>query len=295
VNLKPLEMVDTGIDWSTFTFQNPDNAKIAVSKAAILLQSEHLQGDDKRLWSGFGYEGFCCGGVRLGTRPGSVLVQLSGPAAQQHWHKFLPLASNCSRLDLQVTNRYPVDSSTILAKHFKAAIRAHKAGRSQRRVTLLRSSDQSATLYLGSRSSERFGRCYQKDRESRLEHYLDCLRYEVELKGKSSLTVAHDIARQESPQRYIASLVRSWFADASVYFQIPENDGTAFICCSRMRRDDISRLEWLTSDVAPAVKLLLARGYRSRVMSALGISEQQESDRELLCKSPSQAQSELIQ
>lgn len=276
MQLKNAELIDCGIDWFTSTFSDRNNGEIALQKASILVQSEHLQGDDKRLWSGFGYEGFCAGGVRVGTRTDTVLVQLSGPAAQQHWHKFLPLASNVSRLDLQVTNRYECNSSTVLAKHFKAATRAHKKGSSKRRVTLLRSSDESATLYLGSRSSERFGRIYQKDRESRLEHYQNAVRYELELKGESAWSTARQVASSFSVPHMCASLVKNWFGVSQCHFPIPEHDGTSFIRCSRSRRDTYSRLEWLATDVRPAVELLLARGFRSEIMKALNIPEQSQ-------------------
>jgi len=281
----PTEIIDTGIDFSTFTFSDPKNAEIAVSKAAILLQSEQVSGNDKRLWHQYGYEGFSCGGVRLASRADSVLVSLSGASAQQHWQKFLPLASNCSRLDLQITGRFEISSSTMIARHYKAAARRNRSGKCKRKVTLLRATDDSATIYVGSRFSDYFGRVYQKDRESGLEHYQNAIRYELEVKGKSALPLAKHIIGHSSPQVETVSLIRHWFNVAGIVLELPEQFHNSFIRISTSLPDDIKSLEWLTRDVKPTVQKLIRNGKLSMVLSALGLSDELLPSRDLLAVS----------
>jgi DNA relaxase NicK len=286
VKLRPTEIIDSGIDWITLSFTDQKRGQIALTKASLLFQQEHSAGDDKHTWNLFGYEGFRCGGIRFGTRYDSALIQLSGPLAQQHWNEFLPLSTNCSRLDLQVTARYDLESSSIIARHYKTAVRGYRKTSGSKKVTLLRSTDGSSTIYIGSRLSERFGRVYQKDRESRLEHYQNSVRYELELKGKTAVTIATQLSTGGSPGDASAQLVTNWFNDASIYYLLPEHDRDSFIRVSRKRRDASSRLEWLTTDVRPAVKNLLERGYYNEVMIALGLTEQLGQARELIDIAP---------
>jgi hypothetical protein len=266
-------LIDTGVDWITCTFSDKKNADLALNHAAGLMLSEHAAGDDKQLWSMYGYEGFKCGGIRFGSRAQDSCVMLSGPLAQQKWQTFYHLASNVSRLDLQATFRYDIPSSRKLAIHYKAASRARRQGKSRRRVTLLRSTDGSATIYLGSRQSDAFGRAYQKDAESRLDHYLDSIRYEMETKNDLARRMAKTISETSSPQSHIASQVKVWFEVSSIYLPMLSEVHNSFTGVSRCRRDDYSRLEWLTTDVRPAVQNLLARDKLPLLLDALGLSD----------------------
>jgi len=198
---------------------------------------------------------------------------LSGPLAHQKWDRFFRLASNVSRLDLQTTIRYSTSSTSKIASHYKSACRAHKRKAARRRVTLLRSTDGSATIYLGSRQSDAFGRVYQKDAESKLEHYQNAVRYEVELKGKAGISAISTIARTTDPAPHIFSQVRGWFADSSIFYPSLQHAQTALKCIPRTRGDDSRRLAWIESDVRPAVKTLLEHGKLQSLVHALGLSD----------------------
>jgi len=276
-----LSLIDVGVDYFTSTCSDQKRAGIVHDKAAILIMQEHAAGNEKKVWKSYGYEGFHCGGVDVGSRHDGTIVRLSGPTAYLHWQKFFKLASNVSRLDLQATLRWSEPSPRMIAKHFRASMRLHKLGKVKRTITMLRSSDGSATIYYGKRESERFGRIYQKDVESKLDHYSNALRYEIELKGDLAHRTAASIHNRSSLKDMCYSQVRTYYGDAGVRMPLFSDRQFALTCASRTLTDNESRRRWLISSVKPAVKQLLANGDLSIVLESLGLSEYVYSKAEL--------------
>lgn len=267
------ELIDTGVDWYTGTLSDHKRIPKLVRKCALRIDSESAAGNDRRVWSQYGYEGFSCGGIRFGSRPDGFIVQLSGPTAQQHWREYFNICDNTSRIDLQVTVRYHTDTSQKIAQHYKSARRFHARGLTRRRVTILKSTDQSATIYLGSRQSNYFGRVYQKDRESGLDHYQNCVRYEMETKSDGARVLADTLYRHSSAEDAGVSIVTRFLKGSGINLPSLSHHQTALKCISRMRSDNYRRLEWLTLQVQPSVQHLLASGKIELVIEALGLTE----------------------
>jgi len=267
------ELVDAGVDWYTGTCNDEKLRKIFLERCALNFISESGRGNDKANWSAFGYEGFSCGGIRFGERQDGAIAILSGPNAQQNWKRFYKLGTNTSRIDLQVTLRWPMESHTKLAQHFKAAQRYHRSGKARRRVTLLKSTDRSATIYLGSRASDVFGRIYQKDAESGLDHYLNAIRYEIEFKGEAAGCVAKILSKPRSKDGAAISHVYGQLRASGIVLPTLEDVHNALICVSRTRSDLYGRLEWIKVQVRPSVESALAHGKLELLIEALGLSD----------------------
>lgn len=267
------ELVDAGVDWWTGTCNDEKLREIFLERCAIALVSESGSGNDRSTWSAFGYEGFSCGGIRFGERQDGCIAILSGPYAQQHWKRFYKLATNTSRIDCQATVRYPVSSSTKIAQHFKAAQRWHHKGKAKRRVTILKSTDRSATIYLGSRASDCFGRIYQKDSESKLDHYLNAIRYEFEFKGKVAPRVAKIVSASSLNEDAAISLVSRNLKASGIFCPTLEDVHNALICVSRTRSDIYRRLEWIKVQVRPSVESAISHGVLTSLIEALGLTD----------------------
>ena len=268
-----LKFLDFGVDYYTGTCADEKRARIIQDKAALFIMQEHAAGNEKRNWGMYGYEGFHCGGVAVGTRHDGTIVRLSGPTAQAQWSKFFKLCDNVSRLDVQATMRWSLPSQTMIARHFRSAMRLHRLGRVRRKITMLRSSDSSATIYLGKRQSDRFGRIYQKDRESGLDHYQDAVRYELELKGDLAAQTARDLHSHSSPGEFSYGTVRKYYGDVGVRLPKLSDRHLALTCASRTLSDRQSRRRWLERSVKPAVQALLAYGDLPFIIEALGLSD----------------------
>lgn len=295
MDLNSAELVDHGVDWYTATCNDEKRVTILQDKSALLLMREHAMGNEKRVWSMYGYEGFKCGGIQFGSRHDGTIVRLSGPTAHDNWQPFFKLATNSSRLDLQATFRLKEDTSHAIAKHFRAAMRLYRLGKVRQTVALYRSTDQSATIYLGKRESDRFGRIYQKDRESGLEHYRGCVRYELELKNELAHRTAGAVYSSSSPGQFIYATVRKYFGSAGIRLPSLHENRLALISAYRSRSDRDTRLKWFRESVAPAVRELLDQGCLALIIEALNLSEHVQPVGDVLQAARLPLQAEVVQ
>ena len=271
----PCVILDCGVDWITGTNSDRKPAQHLAQKALWIMASELRNGNEKVPWSMSGYHGWKCGGVQFGDRGDSLMVRLSGPTAWWYWKDLYPLFSNVSRIDVQVTVQYERASSWVIAKHYRQAMRYFRLGKAKRTIALYRSSDGSATAYLGRRISDCFGRIYEKGKESKLDHYQNCVRYELELKHDTATRAAKLLYDAEDHQRDSVSLIADWFRDAGVRSPALEVVRLPNIRASRALSTAETRLLWMRSQVRPAVQALLAMLDREQVLEALGLTDSQ--------------------
>lgn len=128
------------------------------------------------------------------------MLQVSGYLGQVCWQHFssFVLAGHCkvTRLDLQVTIDYPRDvwSQSDLANEFRDEM-------PNRSISYIESQSgpqksKLATIYIGSRSSDRLHRIYEK--MGMADEVL--LRFESEYKGQRARAVAHSLAQGATPK-----------------------------------------------------------------------------------------------
>lgn len=265
-----------GVDYLTLVGDESRMPGQLHSLASQMYHTERVMGNRHRAFGMSGFKGFQCGGVQIGVREELVMVRLSSDAAARGWSTLGPLASNCTRIDLQATI-FPADGpAKRLAKNRRAALRNSQEHNDSRIVRWVQDNRGGHTLYLGARQSEAFGRVYDKFAESNLDHYRNTLRYEVEFKGK----LAHFILRcllQEGSARFgMTSYISQFFERRGVQLEIsPANPAT--YCCSRNRSDADKSLQWLRDAVRPSVIRLINLGRGEEVLEALGLVVQHES------------------
>lgn len=265
------QFVSVGVDYLTCTFEGKKVAKQGANKAFDLLEQEMAAGNLRRPWSMSGFTGWKAGAVQVGCRGDEVLVRLSSHAAHSSWREFGVLASNCSRIDYQVTTRNDDAPSKRIRRHWRQAKRYRQQGHSSAAVGAYFGDCQTPTIYLGRRVSDRFGRIYDKELESPEEPWQGCVRYEVEYKNRAANLMLHTLLDHSSPNDCIAANCFQMFHDRGIHLTW-FLQGVGNYSCIR-KRDDISgRLEWLHTQVKPTVKLLLDLGLGPELEKALGIS-----------------------
>lgn len=283
-------LVSSDVDWITLT-ETRKGRKARLQNLAIpLLESESRRGNITRNWGMAGYEGLCCGQCQLGTGSQGAIVRLSSAMAGEQWRALAQHADGCSRLDLQLTIRHPTKVDHLIARHFRQASTYRKLHGNISTVSLFRSSDGSATLYLGKRISERFGRAYDKEKESGQLEWSRCIRYELELKGsKASLALAHlSRTRAESyhldpkgalalpngnavsQSTWISSTVSGFFLKRGVRLDLPPLP--AFPIGNTAPATDLERkLAWAKKCLAPTVAIFASHGKLTDFLSAIGV------------------------
>jgi hypothetical protein len=173
-------------------------------------------------------------------------------------------ADHCARIDLQLTLWVSQDADTLISKARDYADSFRKApgrlGRpfSIRHEQTLGSGD---TLYLGSRTSERFGRIYNKGAESGELEYSGSIRYEVELKNDAATRFYRRYVATTDPTACLLSEVLRDFSEWGIH--LPTNLADKYPKRIEATPDPFSaerKLEWLRNGVSGTVDKLLDEG-----------------------------------
>lgn len=263
---------DAGVDYLTVTFNDRRTEPVLGIRLGLVTAAELKAGSDEKPWTAMGYVGRCVGGLQWGQRHDGWIVRLSGPCAYEHWKPFARMSTNCSRIDLQVTMRFESEVSGILSSAYRRMAAHKRKSKRNPAVSLWSHCDGPSTVYSGKRCSDLFARIYDKGAESKLDHYQNCVRYEIEVKGPLAQQVMSRCLRSESASAeallYCWSLFRNrglnppWASDDAAMFHRP-----------RSRPDVARRLEWLTTGVRGTVASLVESGYYNEVLEALGLTE----------------------
>lgn len=267
-------VLTSGVDWLTCTAATDTGRQQLLAAAWPLLYGEAEAGNDLRPWLWKGYVGYQSGAVAVGEREDGSYCRLSGLAAFAGWRHVAPWWSHVSRLDLQVTVRLSPGANPVRSAWDASMLAGpRRRGRQTQKRSHIETVTEGETCYIGSRSSDRFGRIYNKSLESGLEMYRDCWRWEVEFKGRAATPTASWLSEQHDTSLASAVAVRdafsrwsaepTWAAAGPLPPDPPE----------RTRTDAARRLQWLATQVRPVVAQLRAMGYDRAVLVALGLTD----------------------
>lgn len=282
--LNGVQLVDMGVDWLTVTASDPMKGTRLGQFAVEKMRDQLAEGDRQKPWGMAGYNGWSVGSVQTGEREDSIIVRLGSLLAKSNWRMFYQTSDSCSRLDCQYTLRSTIEPKKLIQKHYRSATAHHKKDKRPGTVSLFTSSDGSSTLYLGKRTSEQFGRIYDKGAESGLPEYEGAIRYEVEFKGMRARQVAELLYSSQQELLDVSVRVSTFFTARGVCPQIPTIDvrgrplpanfcfpsGLAPI--GRKLTDRDRRLQWIAKSVAPFATELVSEGKGEMLLTALGLS-----------------------
>jgi hypothetical protein len=117
-----------------------------------------------------------------------------------------------------------------------------------------------------------FGRIYDKERESKLDHYKGAVRYEVEYKDLYAKRLAQRLAAVNQSQEVMLLHLHSFFADRGNDLGL--SDDHCLSLGALVNGSDHSReLRWLAVQIRPTVQRLVECGLAHEVFEALGFGE----------------------
>lgn len=271
MSLDSAEVVEAGVDWITTTATHRNSARKLYAHGMRLVQLEKHAGNEQRLWSFKGYEGFICGGVQTGTRSDGAICILTSGFANDHWSNTYEKADNVSRLDLQVTVRSSHEPRQVVSRALKQASRKWEKQQGGPRVRVMRELKGGSTLYLGKPKSIQFGRIYDKAEESRLAHYKGCVRFERVTKDDLALHLCAALFASSDRGSLICAEVAHYFEKRGVSCRWPYYQSN-FIKVRSPASTCERKLEWLSRQVAPCVAWLISQGLEIEVRNALKLS-----------------------
>jgi DNA relaxase NicK len=249
-----LEAVDVGVDWITATVRPGSKMKVAGDFVERWYWERQNNGWVGKAWKWNGYSGSTCDGISYGRRDDGFICRLSGSMALNHWKTLALYADNVSRLDLQVTAQDNIGFNDW-----------HRAARTDSRTdarvmggitktTMIESTPRGGTFSIGSRSSDRYFRVYDKTAESEGEYPEHCWRWEVEYKAALASSVASGLMTKQSETNAILARIRSDFWAYQVTVPVEYiKPGWKPLFVGR-KTDDQRRLEWLRRCIRPMVE-----------------------------------------
>ena len=260
-----------GVDYITATAYRPGPGHTFKELGSHLIGQSALSGNDVRPFKASDYRGYQSGGVCVGTRHDTHIIRLSSDEARDHWREVYKLATNVSRIDLQLTFKLDREHEPFIREQHAQAIRAKQGQGRRREIELKWNSIKGDTLYIGNRSSDIFARVYDKGRQEKSERAGVLIRQEIEYKRRTAKLIAESLDRAESVNTHLARLVSTYLRRFEL--QTPPA-GEANIQCARGRTtdNDIKRA-WLHNSIRPSVTRLVSAGMLSEVLEALGLSE----------------------
>lgn len=269
------EIIEIGCDWLTATVTTTDKTPLEQSALHVTVakwenRAKALLGNlEPQPWQSHGYDGFKGQHFEFGTRTDGCIIRLHGPLAATDWKGFARQATNISRFDLQATVKFELDLEG-LAQDEKTKAKLHRENsRYKYQINLHDGCGDGDTLYLGSRNSEKFGRLYDKFRESKNPEYSNCWRYEIEYADKVAVLVARFLlASDGNPTAMLPPLVEQ-FAFWGIITPFHSTSPIPDLRVKRKQPTDFGTLSWLKDSVRPAIEKLTAKGFEAEVMVAL--------------------------
>jgi hypothetical protein len=283
----PLSVVSADLDWFTCTAGLDSVGEALLKRGSELVGEFADRGDKHRETSWQGYRGDQAGPIMVGLRGDGVVLRASGVGARAALEKVRDLAVKPTRVDVQMTVLH--GSVVGLPQRIKRAAVKARTGRHKGapyRVRVIDGCGDGDAVIIGDRSSEAFGRSYDKYRET-LQKYKESValrrelaegfpdgswRYEVEYKGSKAQRVYERLLEADF-ERAVIGDVRGWWDDHGVEIAIGDEMLPA-VREAKYVADDERSLAWLRASVRPTVDHLVARKRLGDVLEASGIGPQ---------------------
>lgn len=266
----PLVILESRLDWLTVTCKPNKRQDILNSRVNAWFREREAEGFSVQSFRTPFYEGRRTAGLAYGGREQDCMVSVSGEMAQRRGPQLITWADNVSRLDAQLTMVEP-DISTNWASYVDKIAGLHasvRCGETSTRLTTSRPAG--VTSYIGSPSSDRLLRCYDKHAESDGVYPAGAWRFEVQWRHKRALVASGNLLERSCDPQAVLSAVcgayRDFAIDVPVHC-IPRNWKDAGI---RTVTDDQRRLTWLRTSIAPCVERLVDSVGQEPVLNALG-------------------------
>lgn len=264
-------VVSSGPDWITATAKRGSKFAQLTDLGFDLLNRKRDAGGAIHSASRFGYQGHSSGSIFCGIRDDDAMLQMSGPDLPAYTSPIIDAADNVSRLDLQVTVWTHGEQPHLAIESYQRLARSRHQRHRPGQVTLITSDPMGETLNVNKRTSDHFGRLYDKASEAKAGPPRTLWRYEVEFKRRAAMAHAHLIVGSDTVPSLTRNIVHSWWRKKGVEptFTLPEGSRLETLKLEPKETDVIDWFEKSVSiTVARAVKL---RGLRV-TLEALGLS-----------------------
>jgi Replication initiation factor len=250
------KLVDAGIDYIRVTSEVFTRQQQMFLFYHTIAMRDMVLGYEQKPGGAFGFVGKKTRHALWGVKKTWAMVQASGSAAKTALRIALP-GTQSSRLDVQATFR--IDQGTVgmaIRNAYEAACAHVRPKARPLKVVLIEERHAAQTCYIGSRASDIFIRIYDKYEESGKEEFKDCIRFEVELKGRASKAVWKKLVYDGWGVGDLLSLLFELLQERGVDVPCKDFDAHDIIVLKREKTTLESTLAWLSTQVSPTVRKL---------------------------------------
>lgn len=266
----PYALTSAGVDYLTATAYRTSKHEPFDELGRELLREQERAGHEVKTWRSSGYHGLQSEGVIRGLRYDTHIIKLSSDMAHSHWREVAALASNVSRLDVEITFELEDARPDIFTSNHALAL-SHKLGRGRRRnVTLIQSTVDGDSIYLGKRSSETYGRMYDKGREQKSAPAGKLIRQELEFKGDTAKRITSELTQSQLAELECHRIVSDYMRASGL--QTTWYDGKRAMAARESRAAKPRSFRWLETSCRPSVVRLCDAGRLDEVLDALGLT-----------------------
>lgn len=271
-----MKIHDSGCDWLTLSFPAGfEKTETVLKKMEQTLQALDAGKNVAKRQNWLGYSGFACYGLFSGIREDGIIVRASGQEAklaeqicrEEKWD------ARCTRLDLQITANVGKTQTDYGRRVREALTESEGDAKSAKGFNLAfhqaRGCDSGAAI--GSRSSERFARFYNKTLEQRGRVEPGLWRFEVEFKGQQARLMYKMLMSAASGRWLALSVVKTTFELYGVDMSWVTTAEPFELPSSARENDDERRLRWLKTNVSRTVKELIERGHEQEIRQIFGL------------------------
>lgn len=275
------EFLEVGCDYITATTTAPRSASSLDAFGGWVVEEEGARGEKVRPWRFSQYHGLTTGSASFGRRPDGGIIRFSSRVADEYWQQAKSLATNVSRLDVQATVVGPRNPTETLNTHLKE-VRYASRSRGKKVVFKYHGGPNGLeSMDVGSRTSDRYLRIYDKHVQSGLDHYKGAVRYEIEFKNRLAWEQATFLEGVEAYEAWI----RKWIFELATVRSLqlvrerwlsPLADGSLTGNSSRspprLGRLD-KKLSWARFCLRGMVQEFKAVGRLGELLEALGVDQ----------------------
>lgn len=264
-------VINSGIDWLTCTNVSKAFGNPLERFGESILQEKFAAHGQVCAAKALGYVGLRAEGIFLGRSAQGVLLQLSGPTCTPLAMDAISVSTGVSRIDTQVTVFTEGEQPHLAAWTYNKLLKGVNAVGRPAKFGVIQSYPDGETLQLGSRSSESFGRLYDKTAEAKLGAPRLVWRYEVEWKGKRARWVAARLERDGCSPTTVSWLVHAFYSRRGVRpaFEPPTVGDAPQLSMATPTRDVLA---WYRSSLSLSIAKSINQHGAPAVLDALGIS-----------------------
>lgn len=261
-------VVESQVDWLTCSAID-ERGRDGLLDLGVELLAEQGKANKVKDFHLHGYTGSQAGHVKVGIGGDRVLLMLGGDPANEWFDFAVAHADNVSRIDLAVTVKLDQADKDVAKRGQQEYASNVQRGNRYPNACDLYDGTSGSTLYVGKRESAYFARLYDKGRQSKLDRYSNCWRYECEYKEDYARNVAAACGRATDRSAFCAGTVYSDWVKRGIR-PIYEPTRMELYGKGFDRATDVdTKLRWLAATVRPVVRFLTEHGHGDLAIDAL--------------------------